>query len=168
MIILGLDPSTKAVGWALLEAENDTLLNLGVIRAEHLDKFCGETLLYFGSYLINQIFVNPTLDRLDVVACERPIQYKNADTTYKLGQVFGMIHFLALQWTDTFLDIVPSERLTWLGLPGNLPRKMAKEQVTRLVNLRYSLDLTPEDHDAADALAVALAGWCKIQREMMT
>ena len=63
------------------------------------------------------------------------------------------------------IEVIPAERLTWLGLPANLPRKMAKEQVTHLVNVRYGLELTPKDHDAADAVAVALAGYCKIRRE---
>ena len=50
-------------------------------------------------------------------------------------------------------------------MPIRMKRKEAKAQVLHLVNMRYGLNLTAKDHDAADAVAVALAGYCKIRRE---
>ena len=172
MIILGLDPSTKAIGYAVLDTDGDAVLDCGVYKPGGrsfdwtllhadvwLNDYCAEG--FYGLQSEHDIWKSAT-------AIEMPVKHRNVKTTITLAQLVGVLRTAAFNWMDTIIEVIPAERLTWLGLPGNLPRKMAKEQVTRLINWRYSLDLKPEDHDAADAVAVALAGWCKLRTETMT
>jgi hypothetical protein len=53
------------------------------------------------------------------------------------------------------MEVIPAQRLTALGLPGNLPRVAAKAQTLLCVNAIYDLALT--DHNVADAVAVGVA-----------
>ena len=166
MIILGLDPSTKAVGYAVLDTDSDAVLAHGTykLRQDSLDHTLVDGYLWLEREL-DAWFTTGSDLLINAIAIEMPVKHRNVATTIKLAQMVGALRCAAFYWLETVIEVIPAERLTALGLPARMKREDAKEQVTRLVNWRYSLDLKPEDHDAADAVAVALAGYCKIRRE---
>ena len=163
MRIIGLDPSLVCIGWALLERDMDLRLewvsSWGTIRPE------GETLdekLHDAADKVGRLFDG---GGADVLAMELPVVYRNPATTIKLGQLLGVIRYVAYRWTERTIEVMPGGRLSALGLPINLKRPVAKELVRNTVNALYKLHLEPQDHDIADAVAVAHAALVELKKE---
>jgi len=161
--ILALDPSLSCIGWALMEYapdwRRDWVTSYGVVQP------CGDTLddklAEIGGHAERLLRgSNP-----DILAVEMPVVYRNPATTVKLAQALGVIRWAAHHWTDRTIEIMPGGRLTALGLPMRMKRKDAKEMVRTLVNQVYKLELTAEQHDIADAIAVGHAAIVEIKKE---
>ena len=145
--VLGLDPGSRATGYALLECvgTTSTYLASGAIRTtadsfpRRLEEiFAGVTRLV-GEY------------RPDEVAIERVFMHRNPDSAIKLGQARGAALCGTFSVEPRIYEYAPREiKLAVVGTGA-----AQKEQVQLMVKqlLRLSGSLGP---DAADALAIAL------------
>ena len=155
-LLLALDSSTRVIGWALL-----ALSDLDKPLAYGVETFGGdlhERLRQAGTWL--DYLLAGTFD-VTTLAIEGQVVAKNAATTAKLAQVAGALKYVAMAHGLDIIEIAQGQRKTVLGLPLTLDSKSSKIQVTALVNARFGLALTADEHDAADALAVGLAAVAK-------
>ena len=160
-LLLALDSSTRVIGWALLD-----LSDLDKPLAYGVETFGGdlhERLRQAGRWL-DDLLVGEILCRWGMVttlAIEGQVVAKNAATTAKLAQHAGALKFVAMARGLDIIEIAQGQRKTVLGLPLTLDSKSSKIQVTALVNARFGLALTADEHDIADALAIGLASVAK-------
>ena len=155
--MLALDSATRATGWALLD-----LGDLDAPLAYGVETFRGdlhERLRQAGTWL--DYLLAGTFD-VTTLAIEGQVVAKNAATTAKLAQVAGALKYVAMAHGLDVIEIAQGQRKTVLGLPLTLDSKSSKIQVTALVNARFGLALTADEHDIADALAVGLAAVAKM------
>lgn len=147
MRVLGLDPGSRATGYAVLECVGtvSTYLASGSIRTT-ADSFPRRLEEIFAgvSRLVDEY-------RPDEVAIERVFMHRNPDSAIKLGQARGAALCGTFAVEPRIYEYAPREvKLAVVGTGA-----AQKEQVQLMVKqlLRLSGTLGP---DAADALAIAL------------
>ena len=145
--VLGLDPGSRATGYALLECvgTTSTYLASGAIRTT-ADSFPRRLEEIFAgvSRLVSEY-------RPDEVAIERVFMHRNPDSAIKLGQARGAALCGTFSVEPGIYEYAPREvKLAVVGTGA-----AQKEQVQLMVKqlLRLSGSIGP---DAADALAIAL------------
>ena len=157
-LLLALDSATRVTGWALLDLDNlDAPLAYGV------ETFMGDlhTRLHQAGRWLDRMLGELT-GNVTILAIEGQVVAKNAATTAKLAQHAGALKYVAMAHGLEVVEIAQGQRKTVLGLPLTLDSKSSKIQVTALVNARFGLALTADEHDIADALAVGLAAVAKM------
>lgn len=144
-IILGMDPSTRNFGWAVLQEED--LLISGVIRTK-ASMTRGEKLTYIYHELESII----ERYKPDTAAAENTFVWRrNMDTSMKLSEVRGII-LLLLNRTETPLSLFqPATLKVALTGTGNASKKL---MVKTARDLYGSVKI---DEHEADAIAAALA-----------
>ncbi|MBN1954856.1 MAG: crossover junction endodeoxyribonuclease RuvC [Anaerolineae bacterium] len=152
--ILGLDPSTVATGWALLD--DGTVLASGVFRPE------GDTLDEKLAAAHNWLWLQLLGLWPQAVAVETPFFKLNAKTLVTLAQLGAAYRLAATMFGLPVVEVTPAVRCTAVGLGGNA----AKEQVLYTVNAVFSLDLT--DHNESDAVAIAAAAEIKLREKELS
>ena len=155
-MMLALDSATRATGWALLD-----LGDLDHALAHGIETFGGDL---HGRLLLAGHWLDGLLDEwpdVTVMAIEGQVLAHNAATTAKLAQHAGALKFVAMSHGLEIIEVAPGLRKTVLGLPMAMESKAAKAQVLALVNARFGLALTADEHDIADALAIGLAAVAK-------
>lgn len=143
MRVLGLDLSSRAVGWALLEDE-DKLVDWGVLSPS--GKEFSERLTSVVDGVCNLV----RKLRPDAVALERPIYARNAMVAIKLGGIFWTVFYTLRKSKVAVFSYEPAQAKTAATGSGYA----SKEQVRRLLQHIFGKTL---EEDAADAAAVALA-----------
>jgi len=148
-IILGLDPGTVVMGYAVIQALGADLkvLQYGVI---HLNK-------YDDHYLrLKKIFerVESIITEYspDEVALEAPFYGQNVQAMLKLGRAQGVAMMAALSKQIPITEYAPKKVKQAVTGNGNA----AKEQVAAMLMKQFKLTELPEFLDATDALAVAI------------
>lgn len=148
MIILGIDPGTRKMGYALLSLERGkmTLLEAGLIKikAEELQFQIPQMVEAF-----EHIFQNFTID---AVALEDIFYAHNPKTTIKLAQFRGAIMLMLLQQFGQFSEYTALQ--VKQALTGN--GKATKEQVAFMVKRLLSIKKEIKPLDISDAIAVAI------------
>ena len=152
MIVLALDASTTAIGWALFDFSKrhpDDLLGRGL---ERLNGSLWWRLKYGSEKICHMINSRPPIQ---IAVIETPVVYKNAASSIKQAYMVGVLGTYAYYYGLEVMEVRPDERLTALGLPHKL--RNPKPQVVRNVNQIYGLALDEKrEHDIADAIAI---GW---------
>jgi crossover junction endodeoxyribonuclease RuvC len=148
MIILGIDPGTRNMGYALLILENGkiSLLEAGLIKikAGDLQEQIPQMLEAFeGIFLKHEI---------DEVAMEDIFYAHNPKTTIKLAQFRGAIMLMILQQFGTFNEYTALQ--VKKALTGN--GKSSKEQVAFMVKRLLNIKKEIKPLDITDAIAVAI------------
>ena len=148
MIILGIDPGTRNMGYALLILENGkiSLLEAGLIkiRAGELQEQIPQMLEAFeGIFLKHEI---------DEVAMEDIFYAHNPKTTIKLAQFRGAIMLMILQQFGEFNEYTALQ--VKKALTGN--GKASKEQVAFMVKRLLNIKKEIKPLDITDAIAVAI------------
>ena len=157
--ILAIDPSLSCIGWAVMGA--DTVYDYGILvpYGNEFDARLNSAYCWADS-MGRERGIHQEL----VTAIEIPVYYKNAKTLRDLAQLCGALR-VGLSWHCRTIDVLPTERLSALGLPIRLRRNEAKARVLSLVNAMFELELTTKDHDIADAIAVGVAAQKKLKLE---
>ena len=148
-IILGLDPGTSVMGWAILgiNKQSMTLIQYGVI---HLKK-----------YATHELKLKKIFDRVDgiikdfkpdEIALEAPFYGKNVQSMLKLGRAQGVAMAAALNRGIPIKEYAPKKVKQSVTGNGNA----SKEQVAKMLVTLLKLKEIPEYLDATDALAVAI------------
>jgi len=148
-IILGLDPGTNVMGWAILGLTNQSmsLVQYGVI---HLKKYSTHELK------LKKIFerVDGIIKdfKPDEIALEAPFYGKNVQSMLKLGRAQGVAMAAALNRGIPIREYAPKKVKQSVTGNGNA----SKEQVAKMLLTLLKLKEMPEYLDATDALAVAV------------
>ena len=148
MTILGIDPGTRKMGYALISFDkgNISLIEAGLIKikAEELQFQIPQMVEAFESIFKNH--------KIDEVAIEDIFYAHNPKTTIKLAQFRGAIMLLLIQQFGQFNEYTALQ--VKQALTGN--GKATKEQVAfmakRLLNIKKEI----KPLDITDAIAVAI------------
>ena len=148
-IILGIDPGTAIMGYGLVKevGKQLSLINLGVIKLDHLDNHALKLQRIFEkvSALIEQY--HP-----DCVALEAPFYGKNIQVMLKLGRAQGVAMAAALNKNLPIFEYAPRKIKQSVTGNGNA----AKEQVAAMLKTLLKFDESPQFLDATDGLAAAV------------
>ncbi len=148
-IILGIDPGTSVMGYAVIaiKGQTYTLLQFGVI---HLSKYRNHEIK------LKKIFerVLSIIDEFhpDELALEAPFYGKNVQSMLKLGRAQGVAMAAALSRDIPINEYAPKKVKQSVTGNGNA----SKEQVAAMLKTLLNFKETPKLLDASDALAVAL------------
>lgn len=149
MRILGIDPGTRTVGYAVIEANGDHLkaIEYGVVEAGWTD-----------DYAKRFVFIHEELHKVilrnnpDVAAIEEVFSSKALKRSIEIGEGRGVaILTAALSGLPVESYSVKTVKKSVVG-NGNAE----KSQVQRMVKLMLGLAEIPKPDDAADALAIAI------------
>ena len=148
MVILGIDPGTRNMGYALISLENSkiSLIEAGLIKikAEELQFQIPQMVEAFEGIFKNH--------KIDEVAMEDIFYAHNPKTTIKLAQFRGAISLLILQHFGQFSEYTALQ--VKKSLTGN--GKAAKEQVSFMVKMLLNIKKEIKPLDITDAMAVAI------------
>ncbi|MCL2727978.1 MAG: crossover junction endodeoxyribonuclease RuvC [Bacteroidales bacterium] len=155
-IILGIDPGTNLMGWAILSIERKVLkpLEIGVIELSKVkdpfvklqrifEEVCGLIATYHPHEL----------------AIEAPFYGKNVQSMLKLGRAQGMAIAAALAHKIPVFEYAP--RKVKLSITGR--GAASKEQVAIMLQKTVQMVKVPVKWDETDALAVAVCHYYQSQ-----
>lgn len=148
-IVLGLDPGTNVMGYAiiLIKVNQLTLLQYGVIN--------------MGKYGDHALKLKKIFDRVlglvdeykpDEVALEAPFFGKNVQSMLKLGRAQGVAMSAAIHNNIPIVEYLP--KVVKKSVVGN--GNAAKEQVAAMLGHILGRPIEPSYYDASDALALAV------------
>ncbi len=149
MRVLGIDPGSETLGWAIVEGTGSKYgaVDFGTIRSSSKLSFSKRLLS-----IHNGVSEIVEMHRPDVLSIEDSFYAKNVSVAVKLGQVRGVILLLAEQKELEISEYAPRLiKQTVVGY-GNAE----KQQVQQMVKVLLKLKEIPKPHDAADALAIAI------------
>ena len=147
--ILGIDPGTNVMGFAILKTHvrNSGIVEIGVVKMPRTaDQSTKLTLIYdSASQLIEKY--HP-----DILAIEEPFYGKNPQSMLKLGRAQGVVMGACLHAGLQVFEYTPRRVKQAITGKGGA----SKEQVAAMLHNMY--DFTNESNllDATDALAVAV------------
>jgi crossover junction endodeoxyribonuclease RuvC len=148
MVILGIDPGTRNMGYALLSMEKGklSLLEAGLIKikAEDLQFQIPQMVEAF-----EHIFKNYEIDE---VAMEDIFYAHNPKTTIKLAQFRGAIMLTILQQFGQFSEYTALQVKKALTGKAKAQKEQVAFMVKRLLNIKKEI----KPLDITDAIAVAI------------
>lgn len=151
MIILGIDPGIARMGWGVVEEIKQ--------KPRAIAYGCFETTKDM-PHQERLRAVHDELTRLikkyrpERIAVEKLFFSKNVKTALTVGEARGVIMLTCGEMGSTVFEISPKEvkqALTGYG-------QADKQQVQKMIQLILGLKEIPKPDDAADALAIAIAG----------
>lgn len=150
MIVLGLDPGFARLGYGVIAVDRgvERCIDFGVIETAKGE--LGPRFVELRDQLRNLL----TLHKPDRVCVERLFFSKNAKTAIAVGEARGVIILTCAEMRLKVLEPSPQDvkqAVTGYGAAD-------KKQVQRMVQVLLKLPEIPQPDDAADALALALAG----------
>lgn len=148
-IILGIDPGTQLMGYALLRIQNGKpqVLLMDVL------KLTKEKDIYARLGMIHsKVCELISLYQPSSFAIEAPFFGKNVQSMLKLGRAQGVAIAAAMQASILVTEYSPKKVKQSITGNGNAD----KEQVWRMLQRILSIEEKPRYFDATDALAVAL------------
>jgi crossover junction endodeoxyribonuclease RuvC len=147
MIILGIDPGSRFLGFGVISSENGRLkpLEYGVIKFDAEENLT-QRLLEIGQG-VRELFQEYKPDHISI---EKIFLGKNADSAFKLGHARGVVIYEALRESIEVYEY--ATRVVKKGITGN--GGADKEHVRSVV--QNILKIPPvKSLDASDALALA-------------
>jgi len=152
--ILGVDPGSRAAGWAVVRFERSTeLVAAGVLRPPLTGTFA-ERLLALRNGL-RDVLVREAPDR---AAVERVFSGVNPQSLILLGEARGVLLLALAEQGVAVTDLTPAEIKRAVTGSGVAEKEQVRRMVTSLLGKKLALD-------AADAAAAALTlGFLVAQR----
>lgn len=146
--ILGVDPGTNILGYAILRVEGSTLSvpTVGIIK---LDKFSDHQTKLKEIYLQLQEVIECYLP--SQMAIEAPFFGKNVQSMLKLGRAQGVAIAAAITMGVDITEYAPKKIKVSITGNGNA----SKEQVAAMLQNILKIKLDMKKMDATDALAAA-------------
>jgi len=145
MKILGVDPGSRAAGWAVVDfAPSPTLVAAGVLRPPRTGTFA-ERLSFLHAALAKVI----AADRPDAAAVERVFSGVNPQSLITLGEARGVLLLALAQAGIPTAEVTPAEIKRAVTGSGGAEKEQVRRMVGALLGRRLALD-------AADAAAAAL------------
>lgn len=147
--ILGIDPGTNILGYAVIEVHGSKikLISVGVVR---LDKF-GDAYIKLQKIFERLNFIIQSFEPNEM-AIEAPFYGKNVQSMLKLGRAQGVA--IACGMTNDLKVTEYAPKKIKQSITGN--GNASKEQVAAMVKRLMNMDVLPKYFDATDALGVAI------------
>lgn len=150
MIVLGIDPGSRATGYGVIETDGDeTALDFGTVRldakADHPDRL--KTIYDAVAELIE--VHNPAH-----LAIEMPVYGQNPQSMLKLGRAQAAAMMAALNAHVPVSEYTPKEIKRSVTGNGNASKTQVGFMVRSILSIAAEADGL--SHDSADALAIAL------------
>lgn len=149
MIILGIDPGTRFIGYGIIKVVKNKfeLVDFGFLRVNARNDFPSR---------LKQIyrFILELIDKVepDMMAVEEVFVSCNAKTTLRLGHARGVILLAAAEKDIPVTEYAPREvKQAVTGHGGS-----SKDQIRHMLCQIFNLEIDSITEDGADALAVAL------------
>lgn len=149
MIIMGIDPGTARVGWAVISVEHARAMAVSYGCVTTSPQATPERRLLT---LYTQLTTLLTTYKPDGLALEDVFFATNAKTVIPVGQARGVVLLACAQRNIPVASYAPRAVKRAIAGDGTAD----KTQVTRMVMRILHLDSTPKPDDTADALAIAL------------
>ncbi|MEL7589175.1 MAG: crossover junction endodeoxyribonuclease RuvC [Prolixibacteraceae bacterium] len=158
--ILGIDPGTIVMGYALIEIKNGKplILHVGVVKTTGFDNHYMRLKHIF---IRTQALIEEYLP--DELAIESPFYGKDIQAMLKLGRAQGVVMGLALQRDIPVFEYAPlkvKQSITGMG-------RAAKEQVAYFLKNTLKIEGLPRELDATDAIAVAVCHYLQMKNPVM-
>jgi len=149
--ILGFDPGLADTGFGVLYRENDKMhyVVCGSIKTKAGKVFSDRLLELYteASRLILEY-------QPDLVAIEKLFFAKNTKTAMDVSQARGVLLLAIVEQNIKLLELTPLQVKQAIASSG----QASKRQVGLMVKSLLQLSAVPKPDDAADALAIAIAG----------
>ena len=147
--ILGIDPGTNFLGYAVLEVNQKKLelVTMSTLALSHLDDQQEKLKRIFEKISWAIAHFKP-----DELAIEQPFFGKNVQSMLKLGRAQGVAMAAAIQAHLPITEYLP-KRIK-LSVTGN--GNASKEQVAAMLGHILNRPIEPSFFDASDALAIAV------------
>ena len=157
--ILGIDPGTNILGYAILEVRGRELLvpALGVIK---LASFDNHTTKLKEIFLQLQEIIETFLPQS--IAIEAPFYGKNVQSMLKLGRAQGVAMAAGMTMGLDITEYAPKKIKQSITGNGNA----SKEQVARMLNNILKMELNHKYLDSADALGAAVCHYNQSNNRM--
>jgi crossover junction endodeoxyribonuclease RuvC len=154
--ILGIDPGTIVMGYALIEIVDNKpkILHTGVVKT---GKYKDHYLRLKHIFVRTQHLIDEYLP--DELAIESPFFGKDIQAMLKLGRAQGIVMGIALERDIPVFEYAPlrvKQAITGMG-------RAAKEQVAFFLRNMFKDDELPKELDATDALAVAVCHYLQLK-----
>ncbi len=148
MLILGIDPGTRILGYSLLDTDGDriTIPVMDVLYLRQISDFNQRIRRIFDTTLRIIDSYHP-----DHLAIEAPFFGKNVQSMLKLGRAQGVAIAAAMSRDLSYTEYEPSVIKQTVTGNGNA----SKEQVAAMLRSILGFEDSPRYLDATDALAVA-------------
>lgn len=156
MTIIGIDPGANRMGWAILKGNSQSIKSIDFGCWENKETDQGERLWQLSKNLNSLI----KKYKPDYLAVEEVFFFKNAKTAMKTSEVKGVVLLSSRKNNVKSIVLTPLEIKSKVVGYGRADKKEVQKAVTSFFNLKE----IPQPDDAADALAVALAGIIKISK----
>lgn len=159
MRILGIDPSTTATGYGLIEVDGHNLkpVAFGVIRTDakqhlhqRLKKIHDELVLVIQEY------------KPDVVALEDVFYSRNIKVALQIGQARGAAIIAAVNHGLSVHEYAPREVKQSVTGIGSASKEQVQQMVQRLLHLKEP----PSPLDVSDALGIAICHLFRTQKKV--
>lgn len=159
--ILGLDPGLTRTGYAIVTIRNrqPELETFGCIMTEHVPDY-EQRLLTLEQKLTALIAKHQPTS----AALEQLFITKNLKTAISVGQARGVIVLTLARHKLSIQEFTPQQVKIAVTGYGHAE----KQQVQRMVQLLFHLKEVPKPDDAADAVAVAVAGALTLRTRIQT
>lgn len=148
MKILGIDPGTRNMGYAIIQKDgvNNFLIEAGLIKMKP------ENLQYQITQMCEAIDLIFSTHKIDEVAIESMFYAYNPQSVLKLAQFRGALSLKILQIHGNFSEYTPLQIKK--AVTGKA--KAAKEQVAFMVKRILNIKKEIKPLDITDAIAIAL------------
>ena len=147
--ILGVDPGTNFLGYAVLEIEGKTLrlITMSILTLAHVEEQTEKLKRIFEKIAWAIDTFHPT-----ELAIEQPFYAKNVQSMLKLGRAQGVAMAAAMTNGLSVVEYLPKTIKKSVAGNGNA----SKEQVAAMLAHILNRPIEPSYFDASDALAVAV------------
>ena len=147
--ILGIDPGTNILGYAILEVTGKKLrlVNIGVVRMQHLKEQAEKLRMIY-----EQVSAIIDLHAPRELAIEAPFFGKNVQSMLKLGRAQGVAMAAGLAKGLLIEEYSPKKIKQSVTGNGNA----TKFQVSAMLGTILNSDFSNETEDATDALGAAV------------
>jgi crossover junction endodeoxyribonuclease RuvC len=151
--ILGIDPGTNALGFAIIDAnkKNIQVLEIGVLTFAHISDEHTDKLKYIFEQVQDIIRQYEPAE----MAIEAPFFGKNVQSMLKLGRAQGVAMAAGMVQGLAITEYMPKKIKSAVTGNGNA----SKEQVAGMLESILKTKFTEKSLDATDALATALCHW---------
>lgn len=158
-LILGIDPGTQILGYALLKGgSNPQLIEMDVL------KLTKEKDIYARLEMIHVKIVQVIQQHQPAhFAIEAPFFGKNVQSMLKLGRAQGVAIAAAMQFKLPVTEYAPKKVKQSITGNGNADKDMVWKMLERILELKEK----PRYFDATDALAVALCHWYQMSSPLL-
>ncbi len=165
MLVLGIDPGTEKMGYAIISAtpELKTLEASGVIETPAKITINDRMFIMTDSLeKILTIILNSCKKPIVFSAIENQFKGKNIKTTINLARSSGMIIEMIYKITNTKPFIFePSEWMSEMELKTKQSCPQRDQELKDIIRSRYNKDVTSIDECCAIGIATKLANLCK-------